>query len=64
VAEILLAAHCDVNVQNLSEWTALHCAASHKMVDMVKLLIVHGANINIVDKVSVIYEVFYITVFY
>lgn len=50
-AELLLKAHCDVDKQNNSEWTALHVATSNNNLELVKLLLAHGAKKNIVDQV-------------
>jgi len=43
----LLHGHCaDVNVRGESEWTALHAASNYRLVDIVRWLLDHGADVN------------------
>ena len=46
----------DINITDsgfaISRWTALHYATSYDQVEVVKLLIRHGANLNQVDHFS------------
>ena len=53
IVELLLQKNVDVNyADKLYEWTALHIAAIHDDVDLIKLLILHGGDINQRDHLS------------
>jgi ankyrin repeat protein len=36
----------------MQEWTPLHCAANYNAVDVAKVLVAHGADVNARDKVT------------
>jgi uncharacterized protein len=50
IAQRLIAAHCDVNARNDEGQTALMMAAMFGRADVVKLLLVNGANPELRDK--------------
>jgi ankyrin repeat protein len=51
VNEILLQKHVDVNMPiNQKQWTALHYAVKIKSEDLVIILLLHNANVNIKTK--------------
>lgn len=52
LAELLIAAHADVNHRNVDGWSALHFAAYHLRYEFVKVLIVAGADVNLPNKLG------------
>jgi len=52
IAQRLIAAHCDVNARNDAGQTALMMAAMFGQTDVVKLLLVNGANLTLQDHVG------------
>lgn len=45
----LIAAGKDINAQDDNGWTALHFAAQDRNIEMIKLLLKHGADPNLID---------------
>ena len=41
----------DVNIEDINDETALHCAAEKGWVHIAKFLVYHSANVNARDKV-------------
>lgn len=52
LAEMLIAAHVDVNHKNTLGWTPLHQAVLNVHPDIVRLLIAHGADVNLRNNVG------------
>ena len=52
LAEMLIAAHADVNHRNVVGWTPLHQAVENVRPQIVRLLIAHGADVNLKNKLG------------
>ncbi len=52
IAQRLIAAHCDVNARNDAGQTALMMAAMFGRTDVVKMLLMNGANPDLHDRVG------------
>jgi len=52
LAELLIAAHVDVNHRDLLGFSALHNAVHTDHLEIVRLLISHGADVNTVNKLG------------
>ena len=48
----LIKAGTNVNCRDESQWTPLHRAAEQNVVDVAKILVAHGAELNARDEVS------------